>query len=65
MDQMRALAGSSPIEISDARGVRSQAKESIAFALLGAATLDGIPANIPSVTGARRPVVLGSITPRP
>ena len=65
MEQLRKLAGDCPIEVSDARGVPSQAKEALAFALLGAATLDGIAANIPSVTGARRPVVLGCITPRP
>ncbi len=50
---------------SDELGVSSSAKEAIAFALLGAATLDGLPSNMPSVTGARRRVVLGSITPRP
>jgi anhydro-N-acetylmuramic acid kinase len=45
--------------------IPSDAKEAIAFALLGAATLDGVPSNVPSVTGARRGIVLGSITPRP
>ena len=50
---------------SDQLGVLPEAKEAIAFALLGAATLDGAPSNVPSVTGARRPVVLGSITPKP
>jgi anhydro-N-acetylmuramic acid kinase len=45
--------------------VLSEAKEALAFALLGAATLDGVPSNVPSVTGARRAVVLGSITPKP
>jgi anhydro-N-acetylmuramic acid kinase len=50
---------------SDALGIASEAKEAIAFALLGAATLDGVPSNIPSVTGASRAVVLGSITPKP
>lgn len=46
-------------------GVSSAAKEALAFALLGAATLDGEPANMPSVTGAKRRVVLGAITPKP
>ena len=50
---------------SDALGVPPEAKEAVAFALLGAATLDGIPSNVPSCTGANRAVVLGSITPRP
>lgn len=46
-------------------GIASEAKEAAAFALLGLATLDGLPANVPSATGARRGVVLGTITPRP
>lgn len=50
---------------TDELGVPGDAKEAIAFALLGAATLDGVPSNVPSCTGARRSVVLGSITPRP
>jgi anhydro-N-acetylmuramic acid kinase len=54
-----------PIATTDDFGVPSAAKEALAFALLGAATLDGIPSNVPSATGARRGVVLGSVTPRP
>lgn len=50
---------------TDELGVPSQAKEAIAFALLGAATLDNVPSNVPSATGASRAVVLGSITPKP
>ncbi len=46
-------------------GMPAAAKEAVAFALLGAATLDGEPSNVPSATGASRRVVLGSITPRP
>jgi anhydro-N-acetylmuramic acid kinase len=46
-------------------GIPSAAKEAVAFALLGAATLDGVAGNVPSATGARRGVVLGSITPKP
>lgn len=50
---------------TDEFGVPSQAKEAIAFALLAAATLDGLPSNVPSCTGAKHQVRLGSITPRP
>lgn len=44
-------------------GVPSSAKEPLAFAILAHATLRGVPSNIPSVTGARRSVVLGKIIP--
>jgi anhydro-N-acetylmuramic acid kinase len=50
---------------TESLGVQPAAKEALAFALLAAATLDGEPSNVPSVTGAKRPVVLGSITPKP
>lgn len=49
----------------DALGIPAQAREAVAFALLGAATLDGVCGNLHRATGARRPVILGSITPRP
>jgi anhydro-N-acetylmuramic acid kinase len=39
------------------------AKEAVAFALLGYLTAHGQPGNVPSATGARGPRVLGSITP--
>lgn len=48
---------------SDQFGVSSEAKEAIAFALLGAETLRGVPSNVPSATGARGPRVLGRVTP--
>jgi anhydro-N-acetylmuramic acid kinase len=62
---LQALDDVPPLRSTDELGVPSDAKEAIAFALLAAATLDGVPSNVPSVTGAKRPVVLGSITPRP
>lgn len=43
-------------------GLPSEAKEAAAFALLGWLTWHGLPGNIPSATGATRPVVLGRIT---
>lgn len=46
-------------------GVSSDAKEAMAFAILGNETLHGRPSNVPSATGARSPAVLGTITPPP
>ncbi|MCZ6652805.1 MAG: anhydro-N-acetylmuramic acid kinase [Planctomycetota bacterium] len=38
-----------------------QAKECVSFAMLAAACIDGVPANLPQVTGASRPVILGKV----
>jgi anhydro-N-acetylmuramic acid kinase len=65
MSMLRQPLGSVPLRLTDELGIPGQAKEAIAFALLGAATLDHLPANVPAATGARRAVVLGSVTPRP
>ncbi len=45
----------------DEFGIPNKAKEAASFALLGAATLDGVSSNVPSVTGAVRPMVLGVV----
>jgi anhydro-N-acetylmuramic acid kinase len=45
----------------DEFGIPNKAKEAASFALLAAATLDEVAANLPSVTGASRPVVLGVV----
>ena len=50
------------VDTSDAFGIPGDAKEALAFALLAAAHRHGIPANVPRVTGARGPRLLGSLT---
>jgi anhydro-N-acetylmuramic acid kinase len=47
----------------DALGIPSDAKEAYAFAVLGFLSWHGLPAAVPSVTGARTARVLGSYTP--
>jgi len=43
-------------------GIPAQAKEAVAFALLAWLTIQGLPGNIPSATGAERAVVLGKVS---
>jgi anhydro-N-acetylmuramic acid kinase len=44
-------------------GIDSDAKEAVSFAILAWSTLKGIANNIPSATGATKPVILGKIIP--
>jgi anhydro-N-acetylmuramic acid kinase len=48
---------------TDDLGVPEAAKEALLFAIIGFLTLCGLPATVPSCTGAARASVLGSITP--
>ncbi|HUX37675.1 MAG TPA: anhydro-N-acetylmuramic acid kinase [Rectinemataceae bacterium] len=50
------------VATTDEYGVPDQAREAMAFALIGHESLMGRPGNLPAVTGARHPVVLGSLT---
>jgi len=52
-----------PVERLDLHGVSCDARKAVAFSGLAALTLDGVPANIPSATGASSSRLLGSITP--
>lgn len=65
MNLLRGSLDQIPVRTIDDFGIPSEAKEAVAFALLGAATLDGEPSNVPAATGAKRPLVLGSVTPAP
>ncbi|MBV9270126.1 MAG: anhydro-N-acetylmuramic acid kinase [Candidatus Eremiobacteraeota bacterium] len=51
------------VENSSTMNMDPDAKEAMAFAVLGYETLRERPANIPRVTGASRPVMLGAIAP--
>lgn len=53
--------GGIPLLLHEDFGILGQAKEAMAFALLGHQTMLGRPSNLPSATGASHPVVLGKI----
>ncbi len=61
MEQLRAAVPELSIKESDEYGLPAAAKEAVAFALLANEAIHEIPNNLPSVTGASRPVVLGTI----
>jgi anhydro-N-acetylmuramic acid kinase len=62
MKHLAALLPGVAVATSSDFGIDSDAKEAIAFALLGYETWRGRPSNLPSATGARHPVILGKIT---
>lgn len=51
------------VELSDDAGFPSDAKEALAFAVLGLLTVNGQVGTVPSSTGARHASVLGAIVP--
>ncbi len=57
----RRLGNAVEVERSDGHGLPADAKEAMAFAVLAACRVAGVPANLPSATGATRPVLLGSV----
>jgi anhydro-N-acetylmuramic acid kinase len=50
-----------PVKKIEAIGFSSDAKEAICFAVLANETISEHPSNVPTVTGAKRPVILGKI----
>ena len=51
------------IRSTDEFGIDVDAKEAVSFAILAYATIHGVPNNLPRVTGASEPVVMGKIVP--
>jgi len=64
MDMLRREMAPMGVQVmtQEELGGNSDAKEAVAFALLADYALAGLPNNLPSVTGARRPVVMGKIS---
>ena len=63
MADLAAVFDPTPVKRLDDLGWDSRAFEAIAFALFAYQTMSGVCTNVPSVTGASHPVVLGQITP--
>lgn len=62
MGYLKAFLPESRLRTSDEFGIDSGAKEAIAFAVLAYETWHRRPGNLPSATGARRPVILGKVS---
>jgi anhydro-N-acetylmuramic acid kinase len=58
-----ATQGNHPLRRFEELFFPGDAKEAVAFALLGYLTLHGQPGNVPAATGAGGPRVLGAVTP--
>lgn len=50
------------VRVMDDLGIPAQAKEGVAFALMAWLSWWGLPGNVPTATGARRPAVLGKVS---
>ena len=62
MGMLRAMLPNVSFATTDDFGIPGDAKEAIAFALLAYRTWKGKTSNVPSATGAKHGVILGSIT---
>lgn len=61
MERIQALSPDAELKLSDELGIPSQQVEAAAFAWLAQRTLNHLPGNIKSVTGARQAKILGGI----
>jgi anhydro-N-acetylmuramic acid kinase len=55
--------GTVPMETIETHGIPTEARKAVAYAGLAALTMDGVPINVPGVTGATGPRLLGQFTP--
>lgn len=62
LELLSAKLANTQVKLSDDYGISIDAKEAIAFAYLAWRTVNHLPSNIPSVTGADSEVILGSIS---
>lgn len=65
MSMIKEYLPNHSVLVQEDLGYSSDAKEAIAFAILGNETLSGRFGNVPNATGASRSVILGQIQPRP
>lgn len=61
LDALRRYFGSARVIVADDLGIPSDAKEAVCFALLAWRTLNGLPGNLPAVTGASGATPLGVV----
>jgi anhydro-N-acetylmuramic acid kinase len=63
LERQLSARGGHPLRRFDELFFPGDAKEAVAFALLGYLTLHGQPGNLPAATGAGGSRVLGAVTP--
>jgi anhydro-N-acetylmuramic acid kinase len=63
MDRLRSALAPREVRLFSDVFFEGEAKEAVAFALLGDLFLEEMPGNLPRVTGARGPRILGTLTP--
>jgi anhydro-N-acetylmuramic acid kinase len=64
MRRLSVLCSPLPVVSSESCGLAPELVEAVAFAWLAKMALDGVPASVPAVTGARGARVLGAIYPK-
>lgn len=63
MARLACLLPGTEVTTTDEAGVSGDDMEALAFAWLAWRTLEGLPGNLPAVTGASAPTILGAIFP--